>query len=94
MVMKAIPRTLLDKALTWFTSLKSGMIDSWHTVEKIFLDKFSTAGAMPKIRGDLANVKQKDDETLLSFLERLKKTYDEIEGNSQDTVITCFESSF
>lgn len=31
---------------------------------------------------------------MLSFFERFKKTYDEIEGISQDTIITCFEGEF
>lgn len=49
---------------------------------------------MPKTRGDPANIKQREDETLLAYLEHFKKTYDEIEGISQDTVITCFEGGF
>lgn len=72
---KAFPNTLFDKALTWFTSLKSGAIDSWMSLEKLFLDKFSTTGTIPKIRGDLANIKQRYDESLLSYLDWFKKTY-------------------
>lgn len=55
---KAFPSTLSDKALTWFTSLRAGSIDSWYTSEKVFLNKFSTAGIIQKTRGDLANIKQ------------------------------------
>lgn len=77
---KAFPNTLTEKALTWFTSLKADNIDSWYTLEKKFLDKFSTTGELPKTRGDLKNVKQKDDEPLLDYLERFKKIYNEIEG--------------
>lgn len=58
------------------------------------MDKFSTVGTIPKTRGDLANIKQKEGKSLLSYLERFKRTYDEIEGISQDTVITCFEGVF
>lgn len=92
--MQSFSSTLSDKALTWFTSLKSGSVDFWNTLEKLLLDKFSTAGTIPKTRGDLVNIKQRDDETLLSFLERFKKTYDDIEGINQDTVITYFEGGF
>lgn len=70
----SFPSTLSDKALTWFTSLKSGTIDSWRTLEKHILDKFSIAGTIPKTRGDPADIKQHEGETLLSFLERFKKT--------------------
>lgn len=51
----------------------------------MFLDKFTTVGEIPKTRGDLTNIKQRDDEPLLDYLERFKKTYDEIKGLSQDT---------
>lgn len=54
---KAFPNTLTEKALTWFTSLKADNIDPWYMLEKRFLDKFSTAGELPKTRGDLTNVK-------------------------------------
>lgn len=91
---KAFPRTLSDLALTWFTSLKLGSIDSWLLLEKSFLDKFSTACAIPKTRGDLANMKQRDDETLLEYLERFKKRHYEIDGITQDTAITYFEVAF
>lgn len=91
---KAFPNTLSDEALTRFTSLKSGTIDSWHTLEKMFLDKFNTTETIPKTRGDMANIKQRDDESLLSFLEQFKKTYDKIEGINKDTVITCFKGGF
>lgn len=83
-----------DKALTWFTSLKPGAINSLSALEKLFLDKFNIAGSIPKTRRDLANIKQRDEESPLSYLDRLKKTYDEIEGISQDTVIMCFEGGF
>lgn len=56
-----------------------------------FLDKFNTTSELPKTRGDLTNVKQRDDEPLLDYLERFKKIYHEIEGLSQDTVITYFK---
>lgn len=46
------------------------------------------------MRGDLANIKQREDETLLAYLEHFKRTYDEIEEITQDTTITCFEGGF
>lgn len=61
------------------------------SLEKLFLDKLSTAGTIPITRGDLTNIKQRDDESLLSYLDRFKRMYDKI---SQDTVITCFEGGF
>lgn len=91
---KAFPNTLFDETRTWFTLLTPGSIESSHTLKKLFLDKFSTTGTISKIMGDLTNIIQREGESLLSFLERFKKTYDEIEGISQDTLITCFEGGF
>lgn len=91
---KVFSITLFDKALTWFASLKLGTINSWRDLEKSFLDKFSTARKIPKTRGDLANIKQREDKTLLVYLELFKRTYDEIEEISQDKTITCFEGRF
>lgn len=88
---KAFPSMLTDKVLTWFTSWKSRTI---HYTREMFLDKFSTAGTIPKTRGDLANIKQREDESLLYFLEHFKKTYDEIERISQNIVIIYFEGEF
>lgn len=88
---KAFSSTFSEKALTWFTSSKMNSIDSWNYLEKIFLDKFSTAKKILKSNGDLTNVKQGDDEPLLDYLETFKKIYDEIEGLGQDIVMTYFE---
>lgn len=65
---KDFSSTLSDKVLTWFTLLKPGIIDSWLDLEKSFLDKFSIIRTMPKTRGDLTNIKQKEDETFLLYL--------------------------
>lgn len=39
----------------------------------------------------MTNVKQRDDEPSLDYREHFQKTYDEIEGLRQDSVLTCFE---
>lgn len=62
--------------------------------QKVFLDKFSTTGTIPKMSEDLGNVKYRDDETLLEYLKRFKKIHDEIGGITQDTAITCFKGGF
>lgn len=70
MLCKVFPSTLSEKALTQLTSLKANNIDSCHSFEKIFLDKFSTIDEIPKTRGNLTNVKQQDNESLFDYLER------------------------
>lgn len=51
-------------------------------------------GTILKTRGDLANIKQREVESLLSYLDRFKRTYYEIKGINKDTVITCFKGRF
>lgn len=53
-------------------------------MEKLFLDKFRTVGTILKTRGDLVNIKQREDKSLLSYLEWFKKIYEEIEVISQE----------
>lgn len=72
---KAFLNTLFDKVLTWFTSLKPGVINSWRILKKLFLDRFSTARTMLKTSGDLANIKQVDNETLLAYLDCFKDVW-------------------
>lgn len=71
---KVFPSILFDKALTWFTSLRSGTIDGWSNLEKHFLNKFSTARTIPKTRCDLVNIKQMEGKFLLSYLDQFKIT--------------------
>lgn len=58
-------------------------------LEKLFLEKFSTVGT-----GGPGQYKERDEKFLLSYLDRFKRTYYEIKGINQDTVITCFEGGF
>lgn len=91
MLCRALLSTLVDKALILFSSLKENSIDSWSTIETKFYGQICTIDAIPKTRDDLANVKQKEDKTLLVYIDHFKKVLDEIEGLSDDTVLTCFE---
>lgn len=46
----------------WFTTLKLDSNYSWVKLKKCFMDKFSMIEDLPKIKGDLTNIKQRDEE--------------------------------
>lgn len=46
------------------------------------------------MQGDLRNVNQKDDKSLLSYIDMFIKVLDEIKGFSDDIVLTYFENKF
>lgn len=66
MLCKSFPSIVVDKALTCFTSLRANNISSLSDLEKTFMDKFYIAVIIPKMQGDLTNVKQRDGKTLLA----------------------------
>ena len=88
---KAFPATLSGKAMSWFAALKTGSISSWSQLQRTFLNAFATAGALPKDKSDLSNIKQRRGETTLQYLQRFKQTLDDIQGLSEEVIMTCFE---
>ena len=57
----------------------------------MFLNAFATAGTLPKDKSDLSNIKQRKGETTLQYLQRFKQTLDDIQGLSEEVIMTCFE---
>lgn len=55
------------------------------------MDKFSMIEDLPKIKGELTNIKQWDEESLLSFLEKFKKASVDVEDLSINIIHTYFE---
>lgn len=75
----------------WFTTLKLDSNYSWVKLKKCFMDKFSMIEDLPKIKGELTNIKQWDEESLLSFLEKFKKASVDVEDLSINIIHTYFE---
>ena len=86
---KAFSTTLSEKAMSWFAALKAGSISSWPQLQRMFLNAFATTGTLPKDKSDLSNVKQRKGESTLQYLQRFKQTLDDIQGLSEEVIMTC-----
>ena len=91
MFCKAFPATLSGKTMSWFAALKARSISSWSRLQGMFLNAFATAGTLPKDKSDLSNIKQRKGESTLQYLQRFKQTLDDIQGLSEEVIMTCFE---
>jgi len=67
---RAFPRTLKRDTLTWFLRLPPNSIDSWETLYHRFSRHFIIAKDNAKIAHTLAQVKQKEKESLKDYLHR------------------------
>ena len=75
---KAFPASRSEKAMSWFASFKIGTISSWSQLQIIFLNTFATAGTLPKDKFDLSNIKLRNGESILQYLQRFKEILDDI----------------
>ena len=67
------PLTLSGSAFTWFSSLLANFIDGWVDLEKKFHAYFDT-GTGEKNITDLTNMRQRNNELGLDFLQRFRET--------------------
>jgi hypothetical protein len=67
------PLSLTGPAFTWFSSLPPNSVITWEDLEQKFHSYFYT-GTNEKKLVDLANLKQKANETPLEFLRRFRET--------------------
>jgi len=66
----SFPRTLKGDALTWFLRLPPNSIDCWETLYYRFSKHFIIARDNPKTAHTLAQIKQKEKESLKDYLQR------------------------
>ena len=67
---KCFPIYLTDLATMWFCRLEPGSIDSYAQLVRSFKNKFRVHMVQPKDPITLTDVKQRDGETLVSYLTR------------------------
>ncbi|GKU92218.1 hypothetical protein SLEP1_g5977 [Rubroshorea leprosula] len=69
LMVKQFVRSLEDAAFEWYIDLPARSVDSWNQLEREFLTRFySTKGTVSL--PELANTKQKKDESVTGFIER------------------------
>jgi hypothetical protein len=67
------PFYLMDKAITWFHSLRVGSITSWDQMRREFLGRFFPSSKIAQLRAKLYQFTQKDGESLYDVWERFKE---------------------
>ena len=66
------PFSLNNKAKAWLTSLPSGTITTWDGLVRSFLTKYFPPAKFAKMRNDITNFLQQDQESLYEAWERFK----------------------
>ncbi|GKV49781.1 hypothetical protein SLEP1_g56513 [Rubroshorea leprosula] len=69
LMVKQFVRSLEDAAFEWYTDLPAGSVDSWDQLEREFLTRFYSTKRTVSLP-ELANTKQKKDESVTDFIER------------------------
>ncbi|GKV28984.1 hypothetical protein SLEP1_g37967 [Rubroshorea leprosula] len=69
LMVKQFVRSLEDVAFEWYTDLPAGSVDSWDQLEREFLTRFYSTKRTVSLP-ELANTKQKKDESVTDFIER------------------------
>jgi len=70
--MRLFPWSLADKATTWLDSLPNESITTWDQLTQKFLNKYFPPGKAAKIRVEITNFSQFEEESLHEAWERLQ----------------------
>ncbi|KAL5574105.1 hypothetical protein UlMin_023702 [Ulmus minor] len=70
--LRLFPFSLNSKAKAWLTSLPPGTITTWEGLVKSFLTKYFPPAKSAKMRNDITNFFQQDQESLYEAWERFK----------------------
>ncbi|XP_074347333.1 uncharacterized protein LOC141686182 [Apium graveolens] len=77
--------TLRDNAHQWFKRLPANSIRSWRQISEMFLSQFRASVAYAPPANTLANIKQKDNETLNEYLKHFNEEVPKVRTVSEET---------
>ncbi|KAM1573919.1 hypothetical protein ACFX1Z_043322 [Malus domestica] len=72
LMMKAFPFSLLEKAKDWLYELAPGMVTSWDSMKRAFLEKFFPTSRVILLRKRISGIQQNQGESFPSYYERFK----------------------
>ncbi|CAN6552453.1 unnamed protein product [Malus baccata var. baccata] len=70
--MKAFPFSLMDKAKDWLYELAPGMVTSWESMKRAFLEKFFPTSRVILLRKRISGIQQNQGESFPTYYERFK----------------------
>ena len=70
--MKAFPFSLLEKAKDWLYELAPGIVTSWESMKRAFLEKFFPTSRVILLRKQISGIQQNEGESFSAYYERFK----------------------
>ncbi|CAN6580968.1 unnamed protein product [Malus baccata var. baccata] len=70
--MKAFPFSLMEKAKDWLYELAPGMVTSWESMKRAFLEKFFLTSRVILLRKRISGIQQDEGESFPTYFERFK----------------------
>uniref|UniRef100_A0A2N9IQQ3 RNA-directed DNA polymerase n=1 Tax=Fagus sylvatica TaxID=28930 RepID=A0A2N9IQQ3_FAGSY len=89
---RAFPTTLKGPARVWFKKITPGSVGSFAQLSRLFFNHLIGAQRYGRPTTHLLNIKQKDRETLRSYLTRFNKETLLVDGADDKVVLTAFIS--
>ena len=71
--LQIFPFSLRDVATTWFDSLPVGSVNTWEELVEAFMSRFFPPALTVERRGEIIVLKQGEDESIYTALERFKR---------------------
>ncbi|XP_074355802.1 uncharacterized protein LOC141695457 [Apium graveolens] len=83
---RLLAATFRESAQQWFQKLGPGVITSWDQMKNLFLTKFQAAVRYAPSVTTLANVSQRENESLTSYFERFNAESTNVRGASDEAL--------
>lgn len=88
---KVFPSSVGLVFMRWFDALEEGLIRSFEGMTRAFGSRFITCSKAPKPIDSLLSMTMREKETLKTYSNRYRETYNEIDGDFEDMVVRTFK---
>lgn len=82
---RLLAATLRDNAHQWFKRLSANSIKSWEQMSELFISQFRASVTFAPPANTLANIKQKDNETLREYFKRFNAEVPKVHKAADET---------
>uniref|UniRef100_A0A2N9IJZ2 Uncharacterized protein n=1 Tax=Fagus sylvatica TaxID=28930 RepID=A0A2N9IJZ2_FAGSY len=89
---RAFPTNLRGSARTWFNQLETGFIDTFSQLSRAFIDNFIGGRRSARPANYLLNIRQREGESLRSYLQRFNKEAVQIDEPNEYVALTAFNA--
>ena len=93
--LKEFSKSLTEKAYTWYVNLQPGLVNSWASMCKMFLEKFFSTQERVTLT-DVGHIQQKPREDLMEYIERCREPSLDIQDmcDEKKLVKICIQGMF